>query len=200
MCDACINRRHLLIGSLAALGSLAGTPSAFAQVYILLCSWAGGGGIGEGLAKADSTYELDVAAIARLINFQWPIQVYVGGVANASATVLNDGPAIVYNADFLEKLSQCNPLAATTVLAHEVGHHAMADTVWMGLYGSFKDPWQKELAADWVSGLAMKRMGISLESTLSGIECSMGSFSPGSPTHPDSQKRLFAIKEGWTTD
>jgi hypothetical protein len=81
-----------------------------------------------------------------------------------------------------------------TVLAHEVGHHAMLDTTWAGQY---KHPWTRELGADWVSGLAMRRIGASLPDTLSGIQCSMGVFSPGSPSHPDSQSRLQAITQGW---
>jgi len=51
--------------------------------------------------------------------------------------------------------------------------------------------------ADWVSGLAMRRLGLSLSDTRSGIECSMGVFGPGSPTHPDSPRRLIAVTEGW---
>lgn len=81
-----------------------------------------------------------------------------------------------------------------TVLAHEVGHHAMLDLAWAN---QFKHPWTKELGADWVSGLAMKRLGAPLDDTLSGIQCGMGPFSPGSPSHPDSQRRLLAIQQGW---
>jgi hypothetical protein len=77
----------------------------------------------------------------------------IGGVPNASATVINGVPSIIYNADFLGDLFACNEMAGMTVLAHEVGHHAMLDTTWMG---QFRHPWVKELGADWVSGLALQ--------------------------------------------
>ncbi len=128
------------------------------------------------------------------LGFLAPIEIYIGGVDNAAATVIQGTPVVIYNPQFLGQLYQCNQVAAATVLAHEVGHHANRDTSWAG---QFNNPWDKELGADFVSGIAMRRLSVSLDNALSGIYCSFGSFSPGSASHPDSQLRLEAVAEGW---
>jgi len=132
--------------------------------------------------------------IAGAIRYHVPLQVFIGGVPNASATIINGAPAIIYNANFLDSFFRCHQAAGMTVLAHEVGHHAMLDTTWMG---QNKHPWDRELGADWVSGLAMKRLGATLTDTQSGIECGMGVFGPPSPSHPDGQRRMLAVTQGW---
>jgi hypothetical protein len=147
------------------------------------------------LAPGTAVAIQQVQLISRAIGYYTPIQTFMGGVPNASATVINGFPAIVYNPDFLGLLFQCNQAAGMTVLAHEVGHHALLDTTWQGQ--QFKHPWVRELGADWASGFAMKRLGASRDNTLSGIQCSMGVFSPGSISHPDSRNRLLAVEQGW---
>jgi hypothetical protein len=195
MCSLCNSRRQFLLGALATSCALLSWRSpSNAQQYILLCSWAGGASVGQGLAPATPFAIGQVQEIAQAIQYPAPMQVYMGGVPNASATIINNSPAIIYNAGFLDSLFACDQAAGMTVLAHEIGHHANLDTTWAGQY---RHPWTRELGADWVSGLAMKRLGVNLPDTLSGIQCSMGSFSPASPTHPDSQARLQAIIQGW---
>ncbi len=150
--------------------------------------------MGAGLAPGTHDAVALVSQIMSAIGLNIPMSVYRGGVPNASATIIGGYPAIVYNGFFLNGLSPCNQWAGVTVLAHEVGHHANRDTNWAA---QFTHPWQKELGADWVSGLAMRRLGRSLNESLSGIACGMGPFSPGSPSHPNSQLRLQAIEQGW---
>jgi hypothetical protein len=200
MCSLCKDRRQFVFGSLAFGFSLLAFPSlARAQFfpgaqYALLCSWSGGSNFGQGLAAATPDAIGQIQIIAQVIQYPVPLQVYIGGVPNASATIINNGPAIIYNPGFLNVLFACDQAAGMTVLAHEIGHHANLDTTWAGQY---RHPWTRELGADWASGLAMKRLGISLYDTQSGIQCSMGPFSPGSPSHPDSQLRLQAVTQGW---
>jgi hypothetical protein len=192
-----INRRQVLLGLPAtALGLLMEPTTLHAQQYRLLCSWSGGGDFGQGLGPPAPLAMQQVQAITQAIGYRVPLGVYIGYVPNASATIIGGGPAIVYNPDFLQGLFNCNQPAGMTVLAHEVGHHANLDTTWAGQY---RHPWQRELGADWVSGLAMRRLGANLDATLSGIHCSFGPFSPGSMTHPDSQLRIQAVRDGWLT-
>ena len=165
-----------------------------AQMFPILCSWAGASRVGAGLAPGAQQAVYEVQSILAAIQFYAPVEVLIGGVPNAAATVINGYPAIVYNPQFLRHLAACDPVAAQVVLAHEVGHHANRDTTWSG---QFRHPWQRELGADWVAGLAMRRLGIPLRRALNSILCSMGPFSPGSPSHPDSQRRLTAVREGW---
>lgn len=194
MCTACSTRRSFIAGGLAAAASLALPRSAASQTFPILCGWSGGPGYGTGLAPAAPQAVTEVQDVMRAIGFHAPMQVYRGGVENAAATVIGGGPAIVYNPYFLNALAGCNPVAARSVLAHEVGHHANQDTTFMA---SYRHPWSKELGADWVSGLAMRRLGVDLALAESGIVCSFGAFSPGSASHPDSMNRLSAIRAGW---
>ena len=169
--------------------------SASAQTYYpILCSWAGSSHVGGGLGQAAPRALDEVRSIMRAIRLEIPMNVYMGGVPNAAATIIGGSPAIVYNPEFMTGLNYCDPVAAQSVLAHEVGHHANRDTTWSA---RFRHPWQRELGADWVSGLAMKRLGVSLQRAVNGILCSFGPFSPGSPSHPDSQRRLQAVQDGW---
>jgi hypothetical protein len=197
MCEMCMNRRKFLAIALGGgCAAVAAPTAAVAQVYPLYCSWSGGGGMGQGLWAPEPLAVQQVVQVASVLQLPFPIRVFMGGVPNASATIVDNVPAIVYNSNFLVALSSCYPPAGMTVLAHEVGHHAQRDLAWAG---QFRHPWTRELGADWVSGLAMKRLGASLDDTLSGIQCGMGPFSPGSPTHPDSHQRLVAIQQGWET-
>ena len=181
-------------GIVASSAALSLSNHASAQVYPVLCSWAGTNQIGVGLAQAPPQPVYHVQQIMAAIGYRVPMQVFIGGVPNAVATVIGQIPTIVYNPDFLGRLHYCNWVAPISILAHEVGHHANLDTTWMA---QFKHSWQRELAADWVSGLAMRRLGIPLADAQTGIVCSFGFFSPGSPSHPDSQRRLQAVQAGW---
>ena len=201
MCSDHLSRRLFLrqfAGSLAGIATVGVALSlgnhASAQVYPVLCSWAGANQIGIGHRPASSHAIQQVQYIMAAIGLRVPMQVFVGGVQNAAATVIRGFPTIIYNQNFLNGLHRCDPVASLSVMAHEVGHHANLDTTWAA---QFRHPWQKELGADWVSGLAMKRMGIPFERARNGILCSFGPFSPGSLSHPDSQRRLQAVHAGW---
>lgn len=182
-------------GGVAAGGaSLSLGKQASAQAYPIFCSWAGNYQVGYGLIPAPPHVVQDVQAIMAAIRFPVHMQVFWSGVQNAAATVIGGLPAIIYSPDLMNHLHSCDPVAPLSVLAHEVGHHANLDMNWAA---RFKHPWQKELGADWVSGLAMRRLGIHPERAQNGVLCSLGPFSPESPSHPGSQRRLQAVRSGW---
>ncbi|NNU17615.1 hypothetical protein HK107_14885 [Parvularcula sp. ZS-1/3] len=188
-----MDRRGFIAGaSAAALCCGGGTASA--QRYRLMCSYAGGT-TGQGLLPATRRAIVELQSIMRALGYRAPLEIYQGGVPNAAATVIGGRPVVLYNAGFLNGLARCHSAAAVTVLAHEVGHHANLDTQWTA---QFKHPWSKELGADFVSGVAMRRMGYSWRDAQSGINCSFGPFSPGNQSHPDSQRRLRAINDGYS--
>lgn len=192
MCGPILTRRRVLSGAGATvLAAAAGRGTA--QTYPILCSWAGGNW-GSGLAEATPRARADVFNIIDALRLNGRLQVFRGGVPNAAATIIQGYPAVIYNPDFLGRLYRCNPAAPLTVLAHEVGHHANNDTHFTS---QFEHPWHRELGADFVSGVAMRRLGVGLSEAQTGIACSFGRFSPGSPSHPDSQRRLAAIHDGW---
>ena len=201
MCTTHLSRRAFLRQVAGSLGGIVAGSAALslgnhasAQVYPLLCTWAGTNRIGVGLAQAPLHVVQQVQGIVAAIQLPVRMQVLQGGVPNAAATVMSGFPAIIYNPQFMNRLYSCDPVAPLSVLAHEVGHHANLDTTWTA---QFRHPWQRELGADWVSGLAMKRLGIPLQRAQNGILCSFGPFSLGSPSHPDSHRRLQAVHSGW---
>jgi hypothetical protein len=163
----------------------------YAQSYPLLCSWAGGSH-GQGLGNP-TQYALKVSTdVARALGVS-PIPIYKGGVPNASATVINNGPVIVYSSQFLNSMDQqASGWASVSIIAHEYGHHLNYDTTY---YGQFKHPWTKELQADFVSGLVMARLGATLEQATRALRANY-SYT-GSQSHPDSPKRLDALAQGW---
>ena len=164
---------------------------AYGQSYPLLCSWAGGG-YGQGLAEP-TQYAYQVSSqVAKTLGVQ-PIPIYMGGVQNASATVINNGPVIVYSSQFLNSMEQnASYWAPISIIAHEYGHHLNYDTTY---YGQFKHPWTKELQADFVSGLVMARMGASLDEATRALRANFSYM--GTQSHPNTPKRLEAIAQGW---
>ena len=159
--------------------------------YPLLCSWAGGQ-VGQGLypPKPAALYSLQLVSNALSVG---SIPIYEGNVPNAAATVLNGAPAIVYNTQFFAWMySQGGDWATTSIIAHELGHHLNFDSTW---YGQFLHPWTRELRADYVSGFAMARLGASLEQATSALRAQFSYL--GTPSHPDSPKRIDALAAGW---
>lgn len=162
------------------------------QSYPLLCSWAGGEQKGQGLFQPTQLAFQVSSQVAQLLKVP-SIPIYRGGVPNASATVINGGPVIVYNPNFLnfmaQKASQWGPVS---IIAHEYGHHVNFDTTY---YGQFKHSWTKELQADFVSGLVMARMGATLEQATRALRVNFSYM--GSQSHPNTPKRLDALTQGW---
>lgn len=158
--------------------------------YPILCAF-GSSIQGQGLSPATNIAIQGVNSICSVLGVRY-INVYQGGVPNASATVVNNIPIIVYNPDFMNKLSNYNPAAPFTVLGHEVGHHVNFDLTY---YGQFQHPWTKELRADYVAGVAMRRLYVSLDQTVSLYYWLFDA--QGSSSHPDSFKRIDAVTQGW---
>lgn len=198
MCICKLSRRSVL--RIAAFGLIATAtiqrvPSAWGQAF--LCSYAGNIGLGR-LAPATPVAWQDVQRAMSVIGLRIPIQVFQGQTGNALALVMPDQfgtpiPTIVYNPNFLNQLYQLGGrYASMSVLAHEVGHHANRDSSWMG---QFKHPWQRELGADFVSGLVLGRIGASLDEATRALRAMFSLF--GDPGHPDTRRRLNAVTDGW---
>lgn len=187
-------RRKFIKGlSAFSIATSFSSKASVAQNFRVLCSYAGGS-FGSGLAPASNSAIAAVRDIENVLGYYANLDVYRGGVPNAAAMVWNSRYAIVYNHSFMSGLASCHRIAPYTVLAHEVGHHANADTQWAG---QFRNSWSKEFGADFVSGVAMRRLGIDLDAAQSAILCTFGAFSPGNSSHPGSQQRLAAIADGW---
>ncbi len=119
---------------------------------------------------------------------------------NCIATIIDKIPYIIYDKNFLEKIGSYHSStdkvtitdwAATSILAHEVGHHLNMHTIQFG--GSTPE---LELEADEFSGFVLYSMGATLEQAQSAMNSSMIN-TKGTSTHPPKTERLIAIKKGW---
>lgn len=113
-------------------------------------------------------------------------------IKNALAYTKNKKRCIKYNPSFMKRVNDSTKTdwAATSVLAHEIGHHLLGHTI----VNNGSNPGD-ELAADRYSGFILYRMGATLEESLRCIE-SEGNLH-GTKTHPPKEARVEAITLGW---
>ncbi|WP_229375865.1 M48 family metalloprotease [Fibrella aquatilis] len=111
---------------------------------------------------------------------------------NCFAAVLNGQRYIIYDAAFMQQLEEATETdwTATSVMAHEIGHHLQGHTLTTG--GSTH---QKELEADRFSGFVLHQLGATLDEALIAIRA-IGAVN-ASATHPARATRLEAIQKGW---
>ena len=99
---------------------------------------------------------------------------------------------ILYDSDFFKRIdvNAGNDWAATSVLAHEIGHHLNGHA--LNNKGS-NHKW--ELEADEFSGFVLARMEATLEDAQSAIQTLR--YEKATSTHPAKADRLIAIETGW---
>jgi hypothetical protein len=203
MCDGCsaLSRRRVLSGLLAAttVAGLAVKTAAPASARISnLCEFSGSDGRIGGFAAPSPQVMQGLQDIRRVLNVPMPIQVVRADVETAAA-FRDDGRrgrsdfVVAYNQSFFDWLqSRGGGYAWMSVLAHEVGHHANGDTSWRD---QNENPWERELAADYVSGMCLARLGASTEQALRASQIMYDRA--GSGSHPQSKLRMKAIADGW---
>ncbi len=113
-------------------------------------------------------------------------------VPNAAAIIYGGRRYVLYNGNFINQLIRTTGTkwAATSVLAHEIGHHLNGHTITAG--GS--QP-AIELEADEFSGFVLRKMG----ATLAEAQAAMKTLpsATASRTHPAQYDRLASIATGW---
>ena len=147
-------------------------------------------------------------------------------IENAYATVDSNGTRfIVYDDDFLKKLDDdSSRLQTITVLAHEIGHHLAAHTLFIN-DENFKNSYNKyckkgspdyneetckkeylkylklergqELEADRFAGFIMFKYGASLNEIMNMYRKITDNSDDTESTHPNLNKRLDAVKAGY---
>ncbi|MEO1329901.1 MAG: hypothetical protein AAFW46_09585 [Pseudomonadota bacterium] len=202
MCEQCVSRRQMLVGAGAAtLASAVGLGGGAEARPVLrmttLCAYAGAPRISR-LAPATRRAVDEVSQIQRAIGYAQPLHVFRGDAGNALASIVSDGSGrrrrvIVYRPEFMESLyRRGGPGAPLTVLAHEVGHHANGDFSYRAQH---KHPWRKELGADYIAGLALARLGYRSADATRALMMLYRRY--GSRTHPDTPRRVEAMRAGW---
>ncbi|MEZ0542967.1 hypothetical protein [Fibrella arboris] len=112
---------------------------------------------------------------------------------NCFAAVMNGQRFIIYDGAFMQQLEEATETdwSATSIMAHEIGHHLQGHTLAAG--GSSH---QKELEADRFSGFVLHQLGATLDESTVAIRALVGVAS--SASHPGKAARLEAIRKGWT--
>lgn len=154
------------------------------------CTYSGGG-CHQGLAQPTPLAIKVIGDVCTVLGIQY-ITIYQGNVGNACASMYGGMPIVTYNYHFLNYMQSKNSWAPVSVIAHEVGHHYNADAT---MLGAFKHSWTKELRADFISGYALYKLGASLEDSQAAFRIMYSRM--GSPTHPDTPKRMAALEQGW---
>jgi hypothetical protein len=111
--------------------------------------------------------QIVVSNMLQSLSVKMNIPVFIGPVQGVAAVTFDGQVAIVYNPDYLRSVYEKtgkNQWAVIFLLAHELGHHVNFDT--------FKDGGttpRNELRADFLSGWMMRRLGVSLDGTLTAV-------------------------------
>lgn len=107
---------------------------------------------------------------------------------NCFATIANGQRLLVIDVDFLENVNRTadTEWAAISIIAHEIGHHVA------GFSGTSHE---NELAADYWSGYALKKLGAGESATIKAME-HFGSEAD-SESHPNKYSRIESIRKGY---
>ncbi|MEZ4631698.1 MAG: M48 family metalloprotease [Deinococcales bacterium] len=120
--------------------------------------------------------------------------ILAANVPNALAYTKSGQRYILYNQTWIANIqsTSTNDWEATSILAHEIGHHLSGHTLVAG--GSRP---LLELEADIFSGFVLAQMGASLSEAQSAINRLVPEY--GLSTHPPRSARLAAIANGWVS-
>jgi hypothetical protein len=125
--------------------------------------------------------------IFEVLGFQKTVPVYFGNVGSAATYKASSGSFVIYDQNFFNRVHTDYPMVTFSILAHEVGHI-------IGQHQENQNSHIRELDADRISGLVMKRVGATAEQAILKEKL----FPRKSNlTHPNSVLRVKAILEGY---
>jgi hypothetical protein len=140
------------------------------------------------VSDAGKMAERILDAAGRKANFQ----IKEAKVPNAVAVLTNGRRFILYNPDFINRLTSITGTqwAAVSVLAHEIGHHLYTHRV-----NGKTVPMASELEADRFSGYVLRKMGANLHEAQAAMKTLASTRA--TRTHPGRDDRLKYIADGW---
>lgn len=100
---------------------------------------------------------------------------------------------IIYDFEFLKRISNNKRYVITSILAHEIAHHLLNHT--LEVVYDLETSKKNELEADYLSGVIMKKLGYSLNESIEGINKLQESNNDFFSTHPLKQKRDLIITQ-----
>ena len=141
---------------------------------------------------SDDQAQQAVSTIMQYTGLPQNFDIMAANVPNAAAVIRGSRRLILYSQGFMLRVASSTGTdwAATSIMAHEIGHHLSGHTLEAG--GSRP---KIELEADRFSGYVLQRMG----ATLDEAQIAMRTLASdtGGETHPAKSARLAAIENGW---
>lgn len=185
-----MNRRNAL--TLMAFGGLfmaASAGPATAQQRIGACAFSKVSG-GRGTANPTQRALGELRTVLRALRYNANLQIYQSNEVQNAAAIPNGygSGTILYNPRFMNGLARLHPAAPISVVAHEVGHFTPQG-------GFAPSSYTRELTADYVSGIAMRRIGYDQNAATVALRSMFDRF--GSPSHPDTPRRINAMMQGY---
>ena len=115
------------------------------------------------------------------------------GYDNCAALNYYGSRIIVYDPQFLQKVSNQKKYITTSIIAHEIAHHLLNHTLLETYDLEIKR--KQELEADYLSAVIMKKLGYSLNQSLEGVNKLADLNDDENYTHPLKEKRNLVITE-----
>lgn len=115
------------------------------------------------------------------------------GYDNCAALNYYGSRIIVYDPQFLQKVSNQKKYITTSIIAHEIAHHLLNHTLLETYDLEIKR--KQELEADYLSAVIMKKLGYSLNQSLEGVNRLADLNDDENYTHPLKEKRNLVITE-----
>lgn len=156
------------------------------------------GGLGY-MGRPDGSQAADLAEaraqverVVRVSGLEMNFEMIVDRSTPAAAEIINGRRVILFDPRFMAQVADriCPDWGATSILAHEVGHHLAGHTL-----RQTSEPWRDELEADEFSGFVLARLGATLAETTSAAARILPE--QATPTHPGRKDRIAAIVHGW---
>jgi hypothetical protein len=119
--------------------------------------------------------------------------VHSANIYNAAALIVERERVILYDPKLIEDIERVtnNRWIATSILAHEIGHHLSGHTLAAEYTQRF------ELEADYFSGFVLYKMGATLAESQAVMNLLRDHPDMEEADHPPQAQRLAAIEDGW---
>ncbi len=138
-----------------------------------------------------------VFRIAKAMGITPTFVVLASNVPNASADIKNNKRYILYNPEFIKKVSTASSnWGALTIMAHEIGHHVNSHLLLAKEDESYSGQTRKndEIAADYFSGRVIRYLGGTEQQAVLALK---DTVEEESENYPSVSARRQAIIAGW---
>lgn len=124
------------------------------------------------------------------------------GINNALAIRFNNERYIIYDPEFMSKVDGIDKWRNLTILSHEVAHHLNNHTVEIEIAKNIERKTyelrkKQELEADEFAGFIMHKLDAPIDEVIKAISSVSFDGDDTYRTHPNRQKRVNAIKQGY---